>query len=203
MPRRPEGDPVAHAVASASPDALTPDAIPVRISAEQIQQRIAVMAQAINQTYHQTACERLVVIAILKGSFLFLADLARHLTMPCQIEFVRLASYGHRTHSSGVVKPVDLSLPDLDGADVLIVEDIMDTGLTLRFFMDYLRTLHQTRSLRLAVLLDKPQARSEQAHGLAIDFCGFTVQNEFLVGYGLDYAGLYRNLPFVGVLPTP
>ncbi|MBK8190811.1 MAG: hypoxanthine phosphoribosyltransferase [Vampirovibrionales bacterium] len=180
---------------------LAQDAIAVRLSAEQIQARIAEMACEINAAY--AGCQRLTLIAILKGSFLFLADLARHLTMPCQIEFVRLASYGDQTRSSGAVKPVDLTLPNLENADVLIVEDIMDTGLTLRFFMEYLRSLHHTRSLKLAVLLDKPETRSEEARHLSIDFCGFTVQNEFLVGYGLDYAGLYRNLPFVGVLPTP
>ena len=172
-----------------------PDLLDIHISQLQLQTRIQEMAQEINTLYANT--EKLIVIGVLKGSFLFLADLIRHLTIPCHVEFVRLASYGDSTTTSGQVKAVDLSLPNLSGEDVLIVEDIIDTGLTLHFFMDYLRSLHHTKSLKLAVLLDKPAARQKE---VKVDFSGFTVGNQFLVGYGLDFAGYYRNLPFIGVV---
>ena len=177
------------------PTVYKPDQLDVHFSETQIQQRIQEMADAINQAYANSP--RLVIVAVLKGSFMFVADLIRHIKVPCQIEFVRLASYGDSQNSSGTVKPVDLSLPSLSGEDVLIVEDIIDTGLTLHFFMDYLTSLHHTRSLRLAVLLDKAEARKKD---VKVDFAGFTVGNQFLVGYGLDYAGYYRNLPYIGVV---
>ena len=172
-----------------------PEQLDVYLSEAQIQERIQEMAAQINATYQ--GCEKLMIIAVLKGSFMFVADLIRHIKVPCQIEFVRLASYGDGQTSSGTVKPVDLSLPSLSGEDVLIVEDIIDTGLTLHFFMDYLTSLHHTRSLKLAVLLDKKEARQKDVQ---VDFAGFTVGNQFLVGYGLDFAGYYRNLPFIGVV---
>ncbi|MDH4379967.1 MAG: hypoxanthine phosphoribosyltransferase [Vampirovibrionales bacterium] len=166
----------------------------------QLQERIQLMGEAINKTY--AGCERLVIVSILKGAFMFAADLVRHIDVPCQIEFVRLASYGNSRTSSGTVKPVDLTLPDLSGQDVLVLEDIVDTGLTLHFFMDYLRSLHHTKSLRLAVLLDKVNARSKEIPAFPIDFSGFEVGDEFLVGYGLDYAGYYRNFPYIAQLPS-
>jgi hypoxanthine phosphoribosyltransferase len=169
------------------------------ISADAIQERIKAMAGEINQKYAD--CDKLIVIAILRGSFMFASDLVKHLNMPCQIEFVRLASYGNSTTSSGNVKPVDLTLPDLNDKDVLIVEDIVDTGLTMHFFRNYLQSLHRIKSLSLAVLLDKAEARSKEIPPFPVDYAGFTVGNEFLIGYGLDYAGLYRNLPFVAVMP--
>lgn len=180
---------------SPSPIQYSPEQLDIHISQLQLQTRIQEMAAEINTVYAHT--EKLILIGVLKGSFLFLADLIRHLTVPCHIEFVRLASYGDGQTTSGNVKPVDLSLPDLNGQDVLVVEDIVDTGLTLHFFMDYLQSLHHTQSLRLAVLLDKPAARQKE---VKVDFTGFTVGNQFLVGYGLDFAGYYRNLPFIGVI---
>lgn len=169
--------------------------IDVSISEEQLQARIREMAKEINETYKDS--EKIIVIAILKGAFMFLADLIRHVEIPCQIEFVRLSSYGNSTTSSGNVRPVDLTLPNLANEDVLLVEDIVDTGLTLNFFMEYLESLHKTKSLKLAVLLDKPCARTQPVN---VDFSGFTVGNDFLIGYGLDCAGLYRNLPYIGIL---
>lgn len=185
---------------TALPPTEPAEKIQVLISQEAIQARIQEMANDINQTY--AGCEKLVVIAILKGSFMFLADLIRHLKMPVHVEFVRLASYGNHQTSSGTVKPVDLTLPNLADKDVLIVEDIMDTGLTMRFFMDYLRSLHKTRSLRLAVLLDKPACRSDKVVPVPIDFFGFQVGKAFVVGYGLDAGEFYRNLPYIGLM-TP
>lgn len=180
---------------SVSPTVYKPEQLDIHFSESQIQQRIQEMAAQINQTY--AGCEKLIIVAVLKGSFMFVADLIRHINVPCQIEFVRLASYGNGQVSSGNVKPVDLSLPSLSGEDVLIVEDIIDTGLTLHFFMDYVQSLHHTKSLRLAVLLDKKETRQKEVQ---VDFAGFTVGNQFLVGYGLDFAGYYRNLPYIGVV---
>ena len=170
------------------------------LTEDDIQRRIKALAEDINATYAN--CDEITIIAILKGSFLFLSDLIRHITVPCQIEFVRLASYGHTMTSTGNVKTVDLTLPSLEGKDVLLVEDIIDTGLTLSFFVDYLNSLHKTRSTRLAVLLDKPGTRSQNIAPLTVDFTGFQVGNEFLIGYGLDYGELYRNLPYIAkVMP--
>lgn len=179
----------------ASPVHYRPDQLDIYLSELQIQQRVAELAEEINTVYADVP--RLILIAVLKGSFMFASDLIKLIKVPCQIEFVRLASYGDGTTSSGSVKPVDLSLPTLSGEHVLIVEDIIDTGLTLHFFMDYLQSLHHTKSLRLAVLLDKTEARQKD---VKVDFSGFTVGNQFLVGYGLDFAGYYRNLPFIGVV---
>jgi len=178
-----------------SPSSYKADQLEIHFSEEQLQTRIREMAAEINQTYQNS--EKLIIIAVLKGSFMFLADLVRHITIPCQVEFVRLASYGDGQVSSGTVKSVDLSLPPLTGEDVLVVEDIIDTGLTLHFFLEYLTSLHHTRSLKLAVLLDKKEARQKE---VPVDFAGFPVGNQFLVGYGLDFAGYYRNLPFIGVV---
>lgn len=178
---------------------LSPEDLQPYLTERQIQERALAMAQEINKTYK--GVDKLVVIGILKGSFMFLTDLVRHIGIPCQIEFVRLASYGNQRKSSGVVKPVDLTLPNLNNEHVLIVEDIVDTGLTLHFFMDYLRSLHHTKSLRLAVMLDKVESRSQEIPSFPVDFKGFEVKNEFLVGYGLDYAGFYRNFPYIAVLP--
>jgi hypoxanthine phosphoribosyltransferase len=180
---------------SPSPASYKPDQLDVHFSEEQLNTRIREMAAEINEAYKGS--EKLIIIAVLKGSFMFLADLVRHITIPCQVEFVRLASYGDGQTSSGTVQPVDLSLPSLTGEDVLVVEDIIDTGLTLHFFLDYLTSLHHTRSLKLAVLLDKKEARQKEVQ---VDFSGFPVGNQFLVGYGLDFAGYYRNLPFIGVV---
>ncbi|MGE0200859.1 MAG: hypoxanthine phosphoribosyltransferase [Candidatus Melainabacteria bacterium] len=169
-----------------------------RFSESAIQQRIGEMAETINSWYPD--CRELVVVGVLNGSVLFLADLIRKLNVPCHVEFVRLASYGDRTSSSGEVKPVHLNLPSLNGKDVLIVEDIVDTGLTLQFLHNYLSQLHATRSLRTVTFLDKPSARTQS---VPVDLSGFDVGNEFLVGYGLDYAGFFRELPFIALLkPT-
>ncbi len=175
-----------------------PDTLQVLISEEQIDTRLQEMADEINVLYKDT--EALILVCILKGGFMFASDLAKKLTVPCQIEFVRLSSYGNSQKTSGVVKPVDLTLPPLSGKDVLLVEDIVDTGLTLSFFMEYLESLHTPKSLRLAVLLDKKEARQKP---VKTDFVGFEVGNQYVVGYGLDDKGFYRNLPYIGYFPMP
>ena len=187
--------------AEAMPTILTAEQLNTEIDSERLQARIREMAHQINADYKAQGVKKVVIIALLKGSFMFLSDLVKHIDVPCQIEFVRLASYGNSTTSSGTVRPVDLTLPNLANEHVLLVEDIIDTGLTLNFFMDYLQSLHKTQSLKLAVLLDKPMTRSPKVKPVVIDYCGFEVGDSFLVGYGLDYAGFYRNLPFIASIP--
>lgn len=171
---------------------MLPDTLKVLINEADIQERVKAVADEINQVYADT--EMLVIIGILKGGVMFMADLAKYITVPCQLEFVRLSSYdGQKT--SGTVKPVDLTLPQLSGKDVLLVEDIVDTGLTMNFFMEYIQSLHSPNSLKLAVLLDKKEARQRP---VTTDFVGFEIDNHYVVGYGLDDNGLYRNLPFIG-----
>lgn len=175
-----------------------PPGLEVLYSTEVLQQRIAEMAEEINRVYADT--DGLVLVCILKGGLMFMAELAKYLTIPCQMEFVTLSSYGNNQTTSGTVRPVDLSLPKLSGKDVLVVEDIIDTGLTLSFFLDYLNGLHTPKSLRLAVLLDKREARQKP---VPTDFVGFEIGNQFVVGFGLDDKGYYRNLPLIGYYPNP
>ena len=131
------------------------------------------------------------LIGVLTGSFIFLADLARHLDFPLEIDFVGLASYGGGTESSGKIKMERALHTSVKGRDVLVIEDIVDTGLTTSYLLDYLRR-EKPASLKLCALADKPSRRLVP---MAIDYLGFTVPNEFLVGYGLDFDQKYRNLP--------
>lgn len=165
-------------------------------SEETIQNRIKEIAEKINAEHGKD--EELIVIGVLRGSVLFASDLIRHLKMPVQFEFVRLASYGNDQQSSGKVKSVDLSLPNLANKNVLIVEDIVDTGLTAKFLLDYIKEQHNAKKVLFASLLDKTCAR---VHPIKIDYAGFEVDDKFVVGYGLDYMGYYRNLPYIGYFP--
>lgn len=169
------------------------------IDESELARRIAELGETITQDYQGlfTGSERLVVILVLKGAVLFASDLLRQLRLPVQVECIRLASYEGGTASTGQLRPVDLSLPNLNGKHVLIVEDIVDTGLTLKFLLDYLNGLHQARSIKTVVLLDKPEARKPEASHIGAEYVGFAVAPDFLVGYGLDYDGLYRNLPVI------
>jgi len=136
------------------------------------------------------------VIGVLKGAFVFLADLVRQIDIPIEIDFMAISSYGAATQSSGAVKILkDLDLP-VEGRDVLVVEDIVDTGTTLNYLRDTL-VRRGARSVRIVTAFDKPSRRIVP---IELDYCCFTVPNAFLVGYGLDYAERYRHLPFVGVL---
>jgi hypoxanthine phosphoribosyltransferase len=164
------------------------------ISAEKIAERIKAMGQQIARDY---AGRELVLVGVLKGSFLFLADLARAIpSHDVRVEFLGVQSYGDETSSSGVVQiTFDLTKP-IDGKHVLVVEDIVDTGLTMDYIISNLQTRHPA-SVKLAALLHKP-ARMKKA--CTIDYLGFTIDDLFVIGYGLDYAQRYRNLPFIGVL---
>ncbi len=166
------------------------------ITAEQIQARVAAMGADIARDY---AGRDPLLIGVLKGAFVFLSDLVRAIDARVSVEFMAISSYGASTLSSGEVKIVkDLDVP-IEGRDILVVEDIVDTGLTLSFLIG---SLHQrgARSVRLAALLDKHERRERE---VKIDYCGFQIPDAFVVGYGLDYAERYRNLPYIAVIKDP
>lgn len=159
---------------------------------EQLQTRIKELADELNAFYKD---DEVYLIAVLKGSVYFAIDLSKRLTMPICMEFIRLSSYGHGFKSSGKVNAVDISLPDLNGKNVLIVEDIIDTGLTAKFLLDFIDLNFKTKSTKFCSLLDKKVSRQTDVDA---DYHGFIIDNKFVVGYGLDYMGFYRNLPYIG-----
>ena len=168
--------------------------ITVMLSKSEIETRIATLGEEITRAYKDDPAE-LVLVGILKGSVVFLADLARAIDLPLKLDFIGLSSYGDATTSSGVVRLTsDLSKP-IDGKNVLVVEDIVDTGLTMRYLLENLAT-RNPMSVRLCALLEKP---TKNTSGVVVDYLGFTIPDKFVIGYGLDYGEKYRNLPFVGV----
>jgi hypoxanthine phosphoribosyltransferase len=166
-------------------------------SAIQIQQRVAEMAAEISQDYK--GVESLVVIGVMKGALCFLPDLVRNIQTdePLQIEFVRLSSYGSATESSGTIQTPYLDLPNILHRHILVVEDIVDSGRTANFFLEYLKDQFAPASLKLAAFLDKPSRRIVSVRP---DYVGFTIKDLFVVGYGLDYGEKYRELPYLGEL---
>jgi len=168
----------------------------VLLSAEQIKARIAELGAQITIDY---ADKEPIMVGVLKGAFVFMADLARAVDLNLTTEFMAVSSYGKERQSSGEVKIVkDLDVP-VEGKHLIVVEDIVDTGLTLSYLLENLHS-RGAASVKLATLLDKPEPRIKKE--LKIDYCGFQVPNRFLVGFGLDAAERYRNLPFIGVLKT-
>jgi hypoxanthine phosphoribosyltransferase len=171
----------------------------VLFNAAALGRRVDALAQQIGQDYPDNA--PLTLVGVLNGAVIFLSDLTRQLARPHQLAFVTLSSYGNGTTSSGAVTPVSLNLPDLNGHHVLVVEDIVDTGLSMHFLLGHLSSQYTLKSLKLCALLDKPQRRQ---HPVQVDYAGFLLEDDaFVVGYGLDYQGFYRNLPFLGVLQAP
>lgn len=164
----------------------------VLISDRQIARRIRVMARDITRDFHG---REMVVVALLNGTVMFLGDLIRNLCFPLRLDFIGVSSYGAGTESGDLVFTKELRL-DVRGRDVLLVDDILDTGKTMNRVLMKLRALNPRR-IKTCVLLDKPERRVEKAKA---DYVGFPIPNVFVVGYGLDYAEKYRNLPFVGVL---
>lgn len=140
--------------------------------------------------------KKLLIVGVLKGSIYFLTDLSRHIDLPCQIDFIQASSYGSSTISSGVIKITKDIAEDLTGFDVLLVEDILDTGKTLKHIHDML-IKRNPESIAVVTLLDKPSRREADIYA---DYVGTDVPNAFVVGYGLDYDQFYRNLPYIGVL---
>ena len=169
--------------------------MPLRIllTEKQIETRIAELGAQIDADYPTGALH---LVCILKGAYVFLADLARAITRPLRVEFLGVQSYGNETKSSGAVQiTLDVTAP-VEGSDVIIVEDIVDTGLTAHFLMQQL-TARRARSVRLCSLLHKPAGARRDVH---IDYLGFTIDDVFVVGYGLDHAQQYRNLPDICVV---
>ena len=164
----------------------------VLISEAQLAKRIKALGKQLQRDYKD---RDLVVVSLLNGTVMFLGDLIRNLPMPLRLDFIGVSSYGSGTASGELVFTKDLKI-DVAGRDVLLVDDILDTGKTLTRVLEKLRPLKPKR-IRTCVLLDKPERRLEK---IKADYVGFTIPNEFVVGYGLDYAERYRNLPFVGVL---
>jgi len=173
---------------------LRDDIAKVLISEEKLQARVAELGQAVNGMYDDA--DRPLLVCVLKGAFMFLADLTRHLEMRHEVDFMEVSSYGAGTKSDGVVRILLDLEQNIQGRHVLIVEDIIDAGYTLDYVTRNLRT-RRPASLRICTLMSKPSRREIE---IPVDFMGFEVPDEFVVGYGLDYAEEYRNLPFIGVL---
>jgi hypoxanthine phosphoribosyltransferase len=173
---------------------LRDDVAKVLIAEDVLQQRIEELGQAINETYSDDNPPLLV--CILKGAFVFLADLTRQLTVRHEVDFMETSSYGARTESSGVVRILLDLERNIEGRHVLIVEDIVDSGRTLKYVTRNLETRNPA-SICVCTLLNKP---SRRVVDVPVDFVGFEVPDEFVIGYGLDFDEEYRNLPFIGVL---
>ena len=165
----------------------------VLVSEQQLKDNVAQLGAQISQDY---AGKDLVLVSILKGAVVFMADLMRAVTIPCSIDFMVVSSYGAGTTTTGLVKIIKDLDSDLSGKDVLIVEDILDTGVTLSNLVPMLK-MRDPNSVRICAILDKPSRRRAD---IQADYIGFQVPDEFVVGYGLDYDEKYRNLPYVGVL---
>jgi hypoxanthine phosphoribosyltransferase len=169
----------------------------VLLSSDDIQGRIAQLGAQLGEDYRKTLAEQdLLLVTVLKGAVMFVTDLARAIPLPTQLEFMAVSSYGSSTSSSGVVRILKDLDRDISDRDVLIVEDIVDSGLTLSWLLRNLAT-RGPRSLRVCALLRKPDAVRADVD---IKYVGFDIPNEFVVGYGLDYAERYRDLPYIGTL---
>lgn len=172
---------------------LNDDILKVLYSEEELKAKCAEMGAQITKDY---AGKNLLLVTVLKGAVVYFTDLMRAIDLPCTIDFMIVSSYGSGVKTSGVVKIVKDLDTDLTGKDLLIVEDILDTGLTLSYLKDMLAARNPA-SIRIATLLDKPDRRKAD---IKADYIGYRVPDEFVVGYGLDYDEKYRNLPYVGVL---
>ena len=169
------------------------ETIRVLLSEEEVDKRIAEIAAKISEDYNG---EQVHMICVLKGGVFFSCELAKRLTIPVSMDFMSVSSYGADTKSSGVVKIVKDLDEGIEGKNVLVVEDIIDSGRTLSYLLEYLRN-RNPKSLKLCTLLDKPERRVVEVD---VDYTCFDIPDEFVVGYGLDYAQKYRNLPYIGVV---
>ena len=165
----------------------------VLFSQEQLHTRVHEIAQEIQRDY---AGKEIMLISVLRGSFIFMADLCRAIDLPCTLDFMSVSSYGRGTTSSGQVQITKDLSDDIEGKDIIVVEDILDSGNTLSYLLQLLQA-RKPASMKLCTLLDKPDRRVKEVH---VDYTGFTIPDEFVVGYGLDYAEKYRNLPYIGIL---
>jgi hypoxanthine phosphoribosyltransferase len=172
---------------------LNDDVANILISKEQISEKVRVLAAQISKEY---AGQDLLLVCVLKGAVAFLADLMREISIPHAIDFMAISSYGASTESSGVVRILKDLDANIEGRNVLIVEDIIDTGRTLSYIIRNLQT-RQPKSLRICTLLSKPSRREID---IPVDYVGFEIPNRFVIGYGLDFDEIYRSLPYIGVL---
>lgn len=169
------------------------DVAEVLITAEELNARIRALGQQISADYQG---EDLLLVCVLKGAVTFLADLMRQITIPHAIDFMAISSYGASTESSGVVRILKDLDTNISGRSVLIIEDIIDTGRTLKYITQNLKT-RNPRSVRICTLLSKPSRREIE---VPLDYVGFEIPNKFVIGYGLDFGEIYRSLPYIGVL---
>ncbi len=169
------------------------DKIRVLITEEEVEKRICELGKEISEHYQGDSVH---LVSVLKGGVFFTCELAKRLTIPVSIDFMSVSSYGNDTKSSGVVKVIKDLDESIEGKNVLVVEDIVDSGRTLSYLLDNLKS-RKPKSLRLCTLLDKPERRVTDVQ---VDYTGFEIPDEFVVGYGLDYMQRYRNLPYVGVV---
>lgn len=169
------------------------DTIKELISEEQVKERIRELGVEISRAYEGKSLH---LICILKGSIFFTCELARHITIPVTIDFITVSSYGNGKTSTGKVSIIRDLTEGIQARDVLVIEDIVDTGRTLSYLMEMLKE-RKPASIKLCTLLDKPMRRT---HPVDVDYVGFEVPDEFIVGWGLDYAQNYRNLPYIGIL---
>lgn len=169
------------------------DRITVMISEEDVDEKIRILGEQISNDY---AGKSVHLVCILKGSIFFTCELAKRITVPVTMDFISCSSYGDSTSSSGVVKLVKDLDESIEGKDIIVIEDIIDTGRTLSYLLELLKT-RKPASIALCTLLDKSDRRT---HQVDVDYTGFQIPDEFVVGYGLDYAQKYRNLPYIGVI---
>ena len=172
---------------------LREDILKVLLTEEQLREKVSELGARITEDYRG---KRPLFLGVLKGCFVFMADLMRAVHLPCAIDFMAVSSYGSGASTTGAVRITKDLSRDIEGEDVIIVEDILDSGVTLHYLRDYL-TRRRPASIRIVTLLDKPERRKADVKA---DYCGFAVPDEFVVGYGLDYAERYRNLPYIGIL---
>lgn len=162
-------------------------------SEEQIAEKVKSLAEQISEDYYG---KELIVVGVLKGSVIFASELIKHISIPCEIDFMAVSSYGNSAETSGVVRILKDLDSDIEGKHLLIVEDIVDTGITLSYLLKYLKA-RNANSIEIVSLLNKEARRKAD---LEVKYMGFEVPDEFIVGYGIDYAEKYRNLPFIGAL---
>ena len=165
----------------------------VLFTEEQLKQKVAELGAQITADYQG---KNPLIVSVLKGSYVFMADLTRRIDVPCQVDFMVMSSYGAGTKTSGEVQIIKDLENSIDGRDLIIVEDILDSGVTLSYLMKVL-TARGANSIRLCTLLSKPERRKVD---VPVDYLGFEIPDEFVVGYGLDFAEKYRNLPYIGIL---
>lgn len=165
----------------------------ILLTEEVIKEKIKELGAKISREYKD---RNLLVVGILKGSVVFTADLIKNINIPCELDFMAVSSYGNSSETSGIVRILKDLDTNIDDKDIIIVEDIVDSGVTLDYLQRYLKA-RNAKSIKIAALLSKPARRKTEIN---VEYLGFEVPDEFIVGYGLDYAEKYRNLPFIGVL---